>query len=48
MVALGDSITRGERTGVKADETFAALPNTKTVTYVSDLLIDTAVLPPAS
>ncbi len=28
-------------------ETFAALPNTKTVTYVSDLLIDTAVLPPA-
>lgn len=25
MVALGDSITRGERTGVKADETFAAL-----------------------
>jgi acyl-CoA thioesterase-1 len=25
VVALGDSITRGERTGVKADETFAAL-----------------------
>ena len=25
VVALGDSITRGERTGVKADETFAAV-----------------------
>lgn len=25
VVALGDSITRGERSGVKADETFAAL-----------------------
>lgn len=28
-------------------EAFAVLPNTKTVTYISDLLIDTEVLPPA-
>ena len=30
VVALGDSITRGERTGVKADETFSALLEAKT------------------